>query len=70
MTTSSGDVPDDGLKDIQEDMAIDDACDLAGKPSAISKQRPGFYEIGGANTVEQLDKTLLLLPSRPFVQLH
>ena len=43
MTTSSGDVPDDGLKDTQEDMAITDACDLAGKPSAVSKQRPVFF---------------------------
>ena len=59
MTTSSGDLPDDGLKAIQEDMAIDDACDLAGKPSAVSKQRLGFCEIGGAYTVEQLDKNTI-----------
>ena len=57
MTTSSGKIPDGGLNDTQDDMAIDEsACDLAGKPSAVPTQRPGLYVIGGIDTVEQLDK--------------
>ena len=57
MTTSSGEIPDGGLKDTQDDMAIDEnACDLTGKPIAVSNQRPGLCVIGGIDTVEQLDK--------------
>ena len=57
MTTSSGEIPNGGLNDTQDDMAIgENACDLAGKSPVVPTQRPGLCEIGGVDTVKQLNK--------------
>ena len=60
MTTSSGEILDGGLKDTEDDMAVDEnACDLNNKPPVVPNQRPGLCAIGGINTVDQLDQKVL-----------
>ena len=61
MMTSSGEIPDSGLKDTQDDMVIgENAGDLTGKPFADPNTILGRCEIGGIDTVTMLSKKVLI----------